>query len=331
MVIISSQNSDVSTGEVMDWLRSMGKQVYRINGESFEAALGNFQLQIGTDANPDFTLETEGRKISSSEINAFWFRRSAIDETATSRLDSLHVSPALQQQMAGHMGMEATALQSAFFTWLSDKNVLGNFQVKGLNKLAVLRLARQSGLDIPATIVTNSRENLLTFARQYPEMITKCISEVRPLRDNGKTLGMYTSSISLEDAQTLPEYFAPSLFQENIQKAFEIRIFYLDGEMYPMAIFSQLDPTTAVDFRQYNHEKNNRTVPYALPQPVREKITFLMEQLSLNTGSIDIIRSVDRRYVFLEVNPVGQFGMVSKPCNYFLEKKIAQFLTRTEN
>jgi hypothetical protein len=31
-------------------------------------------------------------------------------------------------------------------------------------------------------------------------------------------------------------------------------------------------------------------------------------------------------YVFLEVNPIGQFGMVSAPCNYNLEKKIAQYL-----
>ena len=29
-------------------------------------------------------------------------------------------------------------------------------------------------------------------------------------------------------------------------------------------------------------------------------------------------------FIFLEVNPVGQFGMTSSPCNYSLEKKIAQ-------
>ena len=30
-----------------------------------------------------------------------------------------------------------------------------------------------------------------------------------------------------------------------------------------------------------------------------------------------------QEFVFLEVNPVGQFGWVSKNCNYYLEKKIA--------
>jgi hypothetical protein len=31
---------------------------------------------------------------------------------------------------------------------------------------------------------------------------------------------------------------------------------------------------------------------------------------------------------FLEVNPAGQFGMVSTPCNYYLEEKIAEVLLR---
>jgi hypothetical protein len=30
--------------------------------------------------------------------------------------------------------------------------------------------------------------------------------------------------------------------------------------------------------------------------------------------------------VFLEVNPTGQYGMVSDPCNYYLDKKIAEYL-----
>jgi hypothetical protein len=39
----------------------------------------------------------------------------------------------------------------------------------------------------------------------------------------------------------------------------------------------------------------------------------------------------DGREVFLEVNPVGQFGMVSRPCNYQLERKVAELLLRKED
>lgn len=54
-----------------------------------------------------------------------------------------------------------------------------------------------------------------------------------------------------------------------------------------------------------------------------------MADLDLNCGSIDMILGNDGLYYFLEVNPVGQFGMVSGPCNYYLERKIANFLCTT--
>ncbi|HEY0036114.1 MAG TPA: hypothetical protein VGB66_05465, partial [Longimicrobium sp.] len=54
------------------------------------------------------------------------------------------------------------------------------------------------------------------------------------------------------------------------------------------------------------------------------------ESLEMRTGSIDLIRTRDGRHVFLEVNPAGQFGMVSHPCNYGLEKKVAEYLIRMD-
>ena len=35
------------------------------------------------------------------------------------------------------------------------------------------------------------------------------------------------------------------------------------------------------------------------------------------------------QYVFLEVNPEVQVGMVSYPCNYYLEKKLAEELIKS--
>jgi hypothetical protein len=39
---------------------------------------------------------------------------------------------------------------------------------------------------------------------------------------------------------------------------------------------------------------------------------------------------MNKELVFLEINPVGQFGMVSHPCNYYLEKRIAQNLINSK-
>ena len=51
-----------------------------------------------------------------------------------------------------------------------------------------------------------------------------------------------------------------------------------------------------------------------------------MTKLEYKTGSIDLLLDTENNYYFLEINPVGQFGMVSIPCNYNIEKKIAEYL-----
>jgi glutathione synthase/RimK-type ligase-like ATP-grasp enzyme len=89
-----------------------------------------------------------------------------------------------------------------------------------------------------------------------------------------------------------------------------------------------MDTQTKVDFRNYNHVKPNRTVPFKLPADIAARISRLMAALELETGSLDLVKTTDGRYVFLEVNPVGQFGMVSIPCNYHLEQRVAEILAR---
>lgn len=90
-----------------------------------------------------------------------------------------------------------------------------------------------------------------------------------------------------------------------------------------MAIFSQSDFQTEVDFRNYNYDYPNRTVPFKLPDALESKLNKLADFFGLTTGSFDIIKTTDNQYIFLEVNSDGQFGMVSYPCNYYLEKKVA--------
>lgn len=50
-----------------------------------------------------------------------------------------------------------------------------------------------------------------------------------------------------------------------------------------------------------------------------------MAKLKMNSGVIDMIVTSLNEYIFLEVNPVGHFGLISYHCNYGIEKKIAKF------
>lgn len=51
-----------------------------------------------------------------------------------------------------------------------------------------------------------------------------------------------------------------------------------------------------------------------------------MHSIKLNCGSVDMVLTKDNQYIFLEVNPIGQFSQVSIPANYLIEKEIAKYL-----
>lgn len=75
-----------------------------------------------------------------------------------------------------------------------------------------------------------------------------------------------------------------------------------------MAILSQNNPKTQIDFRNYDVDLPNRVVPFRLPDSLTQKLIKLMQRINLNTGSVDGLYS-SGDYYFLEINPVGQFGM----------------------
>src|SRR5690606_13836356 len=104
------------------------------------------------------------------------------------------------------------------------------------------------------------------------------------------------------------------------------RIFYLKEKTYAMAIFSQSNEQTKLDFSRYDYSYPNREDPFQLPVDIENKNIKMMKRIDLNCGSIDMILTPENEFVFLEVNPVGQFGMVSYPCNYNLENILAKTL-----
>ena len=212
---------------------------------------------------------------------------------------------------------------------LYDKNWLTSPSKSYLNKIKVLMMAQKCGLKIPKVYVTNQKSRIMKIEE---EIISKSIydSTIASWGENNRAM-MYTTKVKKNDLKKLPKMFLPSMIQNLIKKKLEIRTFYLDGECYSMAIFSQNDRMTKLDFRCYNWDKPNRTVPYRLDKETENKIRNLMQEIGLNCGSLDFIMDEDGQLYFLEVNPTGQFGMVDFPCNYNLHRKVAEKLIQMDN
>jgi ATP-GRASP peptide maturase of grasp-with-spasm system len=332
MILILSQSfAEPTTEEVVDWIQALGGRWMRVNGEDLDC---ESRISVELSAKDELCLRWHDSDMPLAEIRAVWFRRwiHARRHEQCDLVAGLSVTPKLHYHLCSHLTQEASRFSDFFFHAFVDRPWISRPKKSVPNKLEVLQCAVRVGLDIPATLVTSRREELERFCATHGRVITKPIGDVAPLVYEGEMFLMYTALVEPEELAGLPEVFAPSLFQECLDKEYELRVFYLDGESHAMAIFSQGDPQTCVDFRRYNHRKPNRRVPYLLEEKIATSICKLMCGLGLETGSLDLIRTRDGRIVFLEVNPAGQFGMISKSCNYPLEREFAEHLiARAQN
>lgn len=338
MILIFSQSEDeTSTENVIDWLFYKKQQYFRLNGSDLKNNCLSFEL---SDKGSNMIIHNE--KIPSlNQFKAVWFRRWANPDFMTKEAEitaeklNWRKRNSLDRVIKLHLKEEGKKVSDWFLSKFKGKMALSSSGFKSINKIDVLEKSCKLGLEIPATLITSKKKELSGFIEKYKSVITKPISEglvyVDKSQNKEECYSMFTEQLDYQSLDRIPENFIRSLFQEKLNKAYEIRSFFIDNNFYSMAIFSQCNPNTGIDFRHYDTMNPNRNEPYALPRNVEEKLAELMKLLELETGSIDIVKTTDGRFAMLEVNPVGQFGMVSLPCNYYLEEKVADALIRRAN
>ncbi|MDE1465043.1 grasp-with-spasm system ATP-grasp peptide maturase [Spartinivicinus poritis] len=333
IIIVSNGKAENETEEVLEWLSYMGEDVNRINGTlTLES---NLEIELANNT-PPVKISIDNRNCDLSNIKSIWFRRwnptnlikkSINNEDHTLKRNQL----TLNNHVKHFIESEHSTLRNFLFTVLKQNanKVVDHVDVKHINRISVQLLAISIGLKTPKTLICNSKNDLYNFINKNNSTIIKAMGETFTcyLENEEILISSYTTRLTQKLIAHFEEKIFPVLAQEEVEKEFEIRTFFLNNKCYSMAIFSQENTASIVDFRAYSgNEVPYRMVPYKLDEDIENKINILMKNLNLSTGSLDFIKTRNNDLVFLEVNPVGKFGMVSKPCNYFLEKKLAQYL-----
>lgn len=331
MILIFTQSFEETTCDVIAWLIYLKKEVVRINLDKDICNL--FHIELSSNEVNRIKFCVADHEIDVSEVTAFWYRRGGYFKILTGTIELTRFFSQKTLKFSKEISQNLQE-ESYFLSSFINKNLvsllpnINSAETASPNKLNVLTEANKVGLLIPPTLITNRKEDVINFKVKHKSIITKAINESLHFSDDDAFYSVYTEEIVTFD--NIPNTFFPSLFQKKLEKEYEIRTFYLWGEFYSMAIFSQEIEQTKVDFRKYSKEIPNRYVPYDLPKTISMKLKRLMDNLKLNSGSIDLVYTKDEDYYFLEVNPVGQFAMVSEPCNYYLEKIVAQKLSENE-
>jgi ATP-GRASP peptide maturase of grasp-with-spasm system len=322
MILLLSDNLfQSSMDEVIEWLHFYGAPFIRVNGLNPDE-LDELRIRPGSRN----SIRIDGQRIRPEEIGAVWFFR-WFHQTLLGTFENGTDHASLSDELFEQLAREHQRLSEYFFALFDGAKWLTDPSKGSMNKLEVLQEASRQGINTPPTLVTTDKENLRAFYEECQgELISKPLYELFRTFYDGYSYASYTCELDRDDIEGAPERFHPTLLQKRIDKRCEVRSFYLDGRFYSMAILSQSNPRTRSDFRRYDQEMPNRKVPFQLPQELEEMMSELCQSLGLRTGSIDLVQDEEGNFHFLEINHLGQFGMTSKPCNYDLERRIAETL-----
>jgi glutathione synthase/RimK-type ligase-like ATP-grasp enzyme len=106
-----------------------------------------------------------------------------------------------------------------------------------------------------------------------------------------------------------------------------LRIAYVDGNCFVGAIDASRSLKGKTDWRLASPGDCSWSVA-EIPEQLIVSLRALMRALGLAYGAIDIIKTLDGKYVFLEVNPGGEWGMLERDLSYPISEALAAALLK---
>jgi len=242
-----------------------------------------------------------------ADYDRVWFRRTA----------RLHPSQTLHPSDQKMAVEQATELREAMFHQIAPdafwvNPIVSTRQVE--NKPRQLVIARQAGFQLPRTMVSNDPAAIRRLYRECDErMIYK---PLRPMSwtGDGRDYDVYTSALEWEDLKDNEALqLCPGIYQQNLEKVFEVRVNMMGRSVLAVAIDSQSDAQTRQDWRLQSEIGVPLPLrPIEVPETILRSCRSVMKSFGTVFGAFDFIVTPNGQWVFLEVNGMGQFLWVEE-------------------
>lgn len=321
-VLVLTNTEDGKHSEVViSKLLQRGERVFRFDSDALSS--GKCKISFSSSSHQTgFVMEYGGALLKSEEIKSVWYRRP--NRFGLSMKDSVQKNYAEAELRSFLDGLWAILEKRGTF-WLNKPTSLE----RSRKKLFQLELAERKGMLIPRTIVSNDPAEVLRFYRACQEkMIFKAI--YHEYLDYGDHV--YNIPTTLVSGSHLKKIDlvkrVPTLFQEFIEKDYELRVTVVGDRVFPAKIDSQKNPLAVVDWRNPLCVKE---LDYSRIELDRDTTNFCLEMLrdmDLQFGAFDFVVDKKGRIFFLEVNPNGQWYWLEECAGLLISDAIVDILSQ---
>ena len=299
MILVLTDAFDPHADHVEQKLRQRGADFVRFDPAQFPA---NAEVSLSYTVNGEIRsrLALGNEHVELNDLESVWYRRPAASVPHKEITDKL-TRNYVKEECRMFMHNTWNSIDSL---WLpAHEPVIRRAELKALQ----LKVAGALGFELPPTLFTNSPEDFLDFYRKHNGNIISKLPSISLYKYTGKTFNRYTQVVSKRDVgYARAVRLCPIIFQAYVPKRVELRITVVGQEVFAAEIHSQHSNHTRHDWRRYDRFQTPY-FPHELPRDLQQLCVRLVEQLGLCYGAIDMVLTPDERYVFLEINPNGQY------------------------
>lgn len=308
MILVVSYAGEEHTGDVVQRLEKMGREVLQVDLADFPAKSG-IELSWSNGDAPGYVLNNGGAPIDLKRTRVAWWRR-VRPFTPDPEISPTYVPFAISETSQAINGM----LDALPCVWINNRGA----DDAAHHKPYQWEIAHQVGLSLPRTMVTNrpdAARNFINATGVGNTVFKAFLASIEEWRE--------TRLIEPGDLDHLDLVkHAPVIFQEYI-KGVDLRITAVGGRLFPGEIDAR-NTSYPVDMRMVIGEAGIQQVK--LPSKVTKMLLELMRRLGLTYGAIDMRRTAEGEYYFLEVNPAGQWLFVEQRTGMPISQAVADLL-----
>ena len=319
LVLLVTHSGDHFTVErVAEALARRGARPMRFDTDLFPEEI-RLSASLAREGVENF-LRAGGDEFEASEVRAVWARR----------VWPPRLSGDLDERFRMSCVRESAAALEGFFDGLHGARWVNDQQRERAaeNKLLQLRAAREAGLEIPPTLLTNDAERARAFYEAHDGRVVAKLLRPLSVSMGDAPFFVYTSDVRAEDVEALDSLrHCPVAFQRKVEKRRELRVAYVAGQAFAGALDASASARGRTDWRLAGPDECSWSRATLKPS-LTTRLKKLMRRLGLDYGAIDLIETPDGRHVFLEVNPGGEWGMLEHDLGLPISEAIAEALLR---
>lgn len=311
-VLLFTNKDDITTDFIVHELQNQNVDFYRFNTEELSKS-----VQINLDLDKDRYLlidKLEDKEYNLLEFSDIYYRRPELPT---------YEAPELTEGEKSFLQIEIYYTLEGVYRLLANKHWFNNvFAIRNAeNKVYQLLLAKEVGLTIPESLISNHYNSIDSFLGKGCHII-KPVHNARVMDEKTPQI-VYTSEITRPITKEEAE-FNINYLQQKIDKNCDIRATFVGEKCFAVSIDSQKMKDTCIDWRNGEHILEHS--PIELPEDIQEKCLQLMKRLDLNYGAIDFVQDKEGNFVFLEINPNGQWAWIEHLTGMPISKEIVKSL-----